>query len=88
MLELPYKGVSSSPSYERRKSCVQSYLYEKNKDPHSCSLSFTNIHGMLGIMEKQFQCYEVRRRRMKILRVAQPGKPVAFWKRGPCSRSC
>lgn len=78
MLELPYKGVSSSPSYERRKSCVQSYLYEKNKDPHSFSLSFTNIHGMLGIMEKQFQCYEVRRCRMKTLRVAQPGKPVAF----------
>lgn len=48
----------SSPLYESRKSCVQSHLYEKNKDPHSFPLSLTNIYGMLEIITKQFQCHE------------------------------
>jgi hypothetical protein len=30
-------------------------------------LSFTNIYGMLEIMEKQFQCNEVRRLGMRAL---------------------
>lgn len=71
VLELPYKRASFfSFIYESRKSCVQSYLYEKNKDPHSFSLSLTNIYGMLETTKKQFQCYEVQRLGTKKLVVA------------------
>lgn len=68
-LELPYKGASFPSFIMKAGSHVYKVIHMKRIHIH-IPLSLTNIYGMLEIMEKQFQCYEVQRTGMRKLLAA------------------